>query len=400
MSGRDRSGKSGVHLNAGLMVLFVVMVFSTAGAIHYQTPMLGRMAAEFGASPAAIGWVATLSFGGFLAGTVLLVPLGDCYDKRNLILVQMGGLVVALLAMAAAPTLPLLAAAAFIVGICCSVSQHVTPIASELAAPHVRGRTVGTVLSGVFVGILFARLAGGLVAELTNWRWMYVFAAAMVLLMWFAVYARLPSAPPKTDLSYADLVRSMAQLWRAHPPMRRASVIQFLLGIGYGGFWATLAGMLVLLHGLGPGAAGLMAIPGAAGILVSRPAGRWMDRAGAAPVVIAGVFGMIAAFAVLSLATFWVGAVIVGAVLLDCGLSAAMVANQTLVIESNPAARSRASTIFSAHIWGGNAVGALLASLALAHAGWLAVCAISLGAAAVALIIGWRDLARPGGTSV
>ena len=382
------------------MVLFVVMVFSTAGAIHYQTPMLGRMAAEFGASPAAIGWVATLSFGGFLAGTVLLVPLGDCYDKRTLILVQMGGLVAALLAMAAAPTLLLLAAAAFVVGICCSVSQHVTPIASELAAPQVRGRTVGTVLSGVFVGILFARLAGGLVAQVANWRWMYVFAATMVLLMWCAVYARLPSAPPKARLGYADLVRSIAQLWRAHPSIRRASVIQFLLGIGYGGFWATLAGMLVLLHGLGPGTAGLMAIPGAAGILVSRPAGRWMDRAGAAPVVIAGVCGMIGAFAVLSLASLWVGSVVIGAILLDCGLRAAMVANQTMVIESNPAARSRASTIFSAHIWGGNAVGAFLASLALAHAGWLAVCAISLGAAAVALLIGWRDVARPGGTPV
>jgi hypothetical protein len=37
------------------MALFAITLVAGAGTIHYQTPMLGAMAAEFGASPAEIG---------------------------------------------------------------------------------------------------------------------------------------------------------------------------------------------------------------------------------------------------------------------------------------------------------------------------------------------------------
>jgi len=103
-----------------MMILLAVSVFAGAGTIHYQTPMLGAFAAEFNVDAAAAGWVATLTFGGFLTGTIFLVPLGDRFDKRRLILGELALLIVALLAMAAAPSLapslmatrPTLAAAA------------------------------------------------------------------------------------------------------------------------------------------------------------------------------------------------------------------------------------------------------------------------------------------------
>jgi len=377
-------------IGTGLMALMVTAVFSTAGAIHYQTPMLAQMAAEFQASQAQIGWVATLSFGGFFLGTLLLVPLGDCFDKRRLVLAQMSGVMVSLLAMAAAPSLITLALAAFMVGACSSVSHQVISLASELAPPEVRGQTVGTILSGVFIGILFARLTGGLVASHFNWRLMYLIAAGMVLVMIMAVFARLPASPPKAPPRLARLFASMWRLWLDHARIRRAATIQFLIGVGYGGFWATLAAMLLQLHGLGPTAAGLMAIPGAAGILVSRAAGRWTDRSGAAPVVMAASLGVIVAFAVLAFASLSVVAVVIGAILLDAGLRAAMVANQTLVIGISPEARGRASTVLMVHVWGGNAVGAWMASVALTGFGWLAVCGLCFAAAALALMIASR----------
>src|SRR5207249_5913099 len=69
-------------LGRGLMILLAVSAFAVAGTIHYQTPMLAAFAAEFGADPAAAGWVATLSFGGFLLGTILFVPRRDPEGTR------------------------------------------------------------------------------------------------------------------------------------------------------------------------------------------------------------------------------------------------------------------------------------------------------------------------------
>jgi len=377
-------------LDRKLMVLLAVSVFAGAGTIHYQTPMLAAFAEEFHADAAAVGWVATLTFGGFLAGTFFLVPLGDRFDKRRLILTEIAVLIVALLAMAAAPTLPTLIAASFVVGLTSGFAQLVIPLTAELAPPEKRGRVMGTLLACLFLGILFGRLAGGLIAQFLGWRWTYVAAAVMLLSLAPALVLWLPSMPSRTQLGYARLIRSLFGFLRDNATLRRASTIQFLLGISYGAFWATVAPMMLALHGFGPAQTGLLAIPGAAGILMSQPAGRWSDRYGAFPIVTAGVCLVLAAYVVLAFAPLWVGAVIVGAALLDTGLRSAMVANQTRITAVAPDARSRFNTVFGAHIWGGNAVGAFLASTALAHWGWLAVCVIAVSASCVALLVQWR----------
>ncbi len=379
--------ESGPRSSRGLMALLAVFMFSVAGTIHFQTPMLPEFAREFGASATEVGWVPTLSFAGFLSGTLFISPLGDSLDKRRLILGKLVCLGVAMLAMAAAPTLPVLAAAGFVAGIAASLSQDVVPLVAELAAPGARGRAVGTVLSGLFLGILFGRLGGGFVAANLGWRWMYVISAAMIVAILPAIVAWVPSVPAKTRLAYAALMRSLLRLVRDRADLRRASAVQFLLGCCYGGFWATLALMLAAVHGLGPAYAGLMGIPGAAGILVARPAGRWMDRKGVTPVVTTGICLVMAAYLTFSLGLATLAAIIAGAVLLDAGLRAAMVANQAFVTGADPETRSRSNTIFAVHGWGGYATGAFVASIAWTNGGWLAVCACGLGASVAALAV-------------
>ncbi len=270
------------------MILLAVSVFAGAGTIHYQTPMLGAFAVEFNVDAAAAGWVATLTFGGFLAGTIFLVPLGDRFDKRRLILAELSVLIVALLAMAAAPSLATLAVASLVVGITAGFAQLIIPLTAELAPPETRGRVMGALLACLFLGILFGRVAGGLIAHFLGWRWTYVGAAVMLLALAPALVLWLPSMPTKTRLGYGLLLRSLFEFLRDNATLRRASTIQFLLGISYGGFWATVAPMMLALHGFGPAQTGLLAIPGAAGILVSQPAGRWTDRRGAFPIVTGG----------------------------------------------------------------------------------------------------------------
>jgi predicted MFS family arabinose efflux permease len=369
------------------MALLTVTCFATAGTIHFQTPILPEFAREFGASAAEVGWVATASFGGFLAGTLFLAPLGDSFDKRRLVLIQLACLIVAMLGMAAAQTLPVLVGAALLVGICASISQHVLPLVGELAAPGERGRAIGTVMSGLFLGILFGRVGGGFVTAYLGWRWTYVASAVMLAALAPALLARLPSAPAKTRHAYGALMGSLARLVRERPDLRRASAIQYLIGICYGGFWATLAPMLVALHGLGPAAAGLFGIPGAAGVLVARPAGRWADRVGVRPVVTTGICLVMAAYATFAFGAIAIAAIVVGAMLQDSGLRAAMVANQALVTTADPATRSRSNTIFAIHVWGGNATGAFIASTAWAYAGWLGVCASGMTASLLALVV-------------
>ena len=370
-----------------LIALLIVSAFIVAGGIHYQTPMLAAIAAEFQADAATTGWIPTLSFGGLLVGILFLVPLGDRFDKRGLVLCKIVVLALAQIMMAAAPSIAVLAAGSLVTGICSSLMQNFIAITAETAHPDRRGRALGTQLTSMFSGILFARIFGGLIAEHIGWRYAYVLSAGMLLVIIPVLWARLPNTRPTSKASYRDLLGSLFKLLRAHAGIRRAAAIQFMFGICYGGFWAVAAPMLAALHRVGPAEAGFMGIPGAAGIFVARPAGRWTDRAGVMPVVLTGICSMMAAWVAMGFGAWSIIAVVIGAILLDCGLRAAMVANQTLVNSAVPDSRARANTLFGMHVWSGNAVGAYLMSWTFAHHGWLAVCGVAMTASIIALLI-------------
>ena len=375
-----------------LILLLIVAAFIVAGGIHYQTPMLAAIAADFGADAATTGWIPTLSFGGLMLGIVLSVPLGDRVDKRGLVLIKTVVLLIAQAVMAAAPSIWVLAAGSLVTGFCSSLLQHYIAITAEIAKPEERGRALGTQLTAMFSGILFARIAGGMIANEFGWRMSYALSATMLLIILPVVWARLPNTKPTSRASYGALLVSLYRLYREQGGIRRAATIQFMFGICYGGFWAVAAPMLALLHHVGPTAAGLMGIPGAAGITISRAAGRWTDRIGLRPVVLAGICSMLAAWIAMSFGVWWIAAIVVGAMLLDLGLRAAMVANQTLINSAVPDSRSRANTVFALHVWSGNAAGAFLMSWMLARYGWLAVCAVAMTASIVAMLVHLRVL--------
>ena len=370
-----------------LIALLIVSSFIVAGGIHYQTPMLAAISAEFGADAATTGWIPTLSFGGLMIGIVLFVPLGDRVDKRGLVLAKVTVLMIAQAVMAAAPSIWVLAAGSLVTGLCSSLLQHFIAITAENANPAQRGRALGTQLTAMFSGILFARIVGGLIANEFGWRASYMLSAAMLLVIIPVLWARLPHTKPTSQAAYGALIGSLYQLYREQGGIRRAATIQFMFGICYGGFWAVAAPMLALLHHVGPTAAGLMGIPGAAGITISRAAGRWTDRIGLRPVVLAGICSMLAAWVAMSFGVWWIAAIVVGAMLLDLGLRAAMVANQTLINSAVPDSRSRANTVFALHVWTGNAAGAFLMSWMFAHHGWLAVCGVAMTASVVAMLV-------------
>src|SRR5919205_1441191 len=136
--------------------------------------MLAAIAEDFHVDAATTGWIPTLSFGGLLVGIVLFVPLGDRVDKRALVLCKIVVMTVAQALMAVAPSIAVLAAGSLVTGICSSLMQHFIAITAEVAHPNHRGRALGTQLTAMFSGILFARIVGGLIATYFGWRYSYM----------------------------------------------------------------------------------------------------------------------------------------------------------------------------------------------------------------------------------
>jgi MFS family permease len=259
---------------------------------------------------------------------------------------------------AAAPSITVLAGASLLTGFCSPLLQNFVAIIAEIAPPNRRGRALGTQLTAMFSGILFARIAGGLMATHAGWRYGYVLSAGMLLAITAVLWARLPSTRPTSRASYGALMMSTWQLLRAHGGIRRAAAIQFMFGICYGGFWAVAAPMLAALHRVGPTGAGMIGIPGSAGILVARSAGRWTDRVGVMPVVLVGICSMLAAW--IAMGGWRVVPRRRGAgrdiarLRLAHGDGRQPDADQ---LGGAGLPSQRANTLFGLHVWGGNACG-------------------------------------------
>ena len=355
--------------------------------IYYNQPLLALLVGEFGERAAL--WVPTASLVGYGLGILGLVPLGDSLSRRSLIIGQTLGLAVALLAAALSPTLTTLVLASLVIGVLASAAQQAVPFAAELAPDASRGRMVGQVMTGLLTGILLARTASGLVGAQYGWRAVFFAASAVAVGMAAVAAATLPGPAQTRPLRYRALMLSILHLVRTQPALRRASLSQGLLFGSFNAFWATLA-LLVEAppFDLTAAGAGLFGVIGVAGACVAPLSGRFTDRHGARPMVVIGAGLVVASFAVLWIGGTWsLVAVGLGVLLIDIGLNAALIANQTRVYALVPSARGRINTVLFTVMFVFGALGAFAGSQAFLVAGWSGVCAVGIALAGAGFLV-------------
>ncbi|WP_315134739.1 MFS transporter [Achromobacter marplatensis] len=390
------SRTSSTTLSRGLVLLLAVGAGLSVASLYYSQPMLGVLGADIHASAETLGWIPTLTQLGYAFGILMLAPLGDRHDRKNIILIKAAVLSLALLSAAVSPSIGVLLAASFVVGLSATLAQDIVPAAAHLAPAEARGKIVGTVMTGLLLGILLSRVVSGFVAEQFGWRAMFVAAAVTIVALGVALSRGLPRFVPSTQLAYRALLGSLATLWRQHPGLRRAAMAQGLLSLGFSAFWSTLA---VMLHGapfhLGAGAAGAFGLAGAAGALAAPLAGRVADTRGPMAVASLGAGLTMMSFAAMLFlpllsphAALWL--IAGSAVGFDLGIQTSLIAHQSIVYGIDPAARSRLNAILMTGVFIGMAAGGALGSLALAHWGWTGVTLVAASAAAVALALRLR----------
>lgn len=371
----------------GLVLTMAAGAGVAVANIYYNQPMLGLI--EHDLPGGFAGLVPTATQFGYALGLLLLVPLGDLFERRRIIVIQFVILAVALVAAALAPNAVAIVIASLAVGAASTVAQQIVPLAAHLSAPDKRGATVGMVMSGVLGGILLSRTLAGVVATHAGWREMFWLGVPMALAMAALLSARLPHSQPDGRLGYGALLRSLAHLWREHPALRLAAITQALLFAAFTTFWTILALRLQSApYHMGADVAGLFGIVGAVGILVAPLAGKIADKRGPRRVIMLGALLTLVSWAVFGL---WqsIAGLVVGVIVLDFAVQSALVSNQHIIYTLQPEARARLNTIFMGSMFLGGAAGSAAATSIWASGGWNALSvfgmALSLGAVLIQL---------------
>lgn len=372
--------------------------FSVA-SIYYSQPLLPLMGSDLHLTVNGMGLVPTLTQAGYALGILFLLPLGDRHDRRRLILLKSVALAILLLACSLTSNLPSLLLVSLMLGMAATMAQDIVPAAAILAPAGKQGKMVGTVMTGLLLGILLSRTVSGFVGAAFGWRVMYQLAAVSIALIGVLMWSVLPRFATHSTLSYPALMKLMAHLWQRYPALRRAAFAQGFLSIAFSAFWSTLAVMLLEKYQLGSAVAGTFGIAGAAGALAAPLAGGLADKVGAEKVTQLGAGLVTLSFALMFLLPALpphaqLVLIALSAVGFDLGLQSSLVAHQNLVYGLEPQARGRLNALLFTGVFIGMAVGSALGSKLYSVASWQGVVVLATLSGFIALIIRLVDARR------
>jgi predicted MFS family arabinose efflux permease len=258
---------------------------------------------------------------------------------------------------------------------------------------------VGTVMSGLLLGILLGRTAAGVIADLAGWRAVYVVAAGVTLPVAAWLSRVLPAEGKRPSLPYGALLRSIGMLVRTQPVLRRRCLYGALSFSAFSVFWTSAAFLLARPpYRYGDAVIGLFGLVGAAGALCASVAGRLADAGRTRAATGAFAATIAAAYGLLALGRGSLPALIAGVVVLDVGCQGLHVINQSVVYGLAAGAHSRINSAYMTCFFLGGAAGSAASAALYGAAGWTGVCLLgaALGLAAVGLWMGERGEAPSG----
>jgi predicted MFS family arabinose efflux permease len=356
----------------------VFLLASACGLIvanlYYSQPLVGPISQDTGISTGLSGLIVTMTQLGYAAGLLFLVPLSDLLENRRLAVTT---LIVAILGLVAAPLATnfyMFYASAILIGVGSVAAQILVPLSAHLAPANERGKIVGNVMSGLLLGIMFARPTASLITGFFGWKAVFFLSAAIMGILLILLSFLLPKRNPEPNDSYPAIVRSLWYLFRKTPVLRRRALYQAALFGSFSLFWTVVPLYLSQHFQLTQKEIAIFGFAGVAGAVAAPIAGRMADRGwtkkltGAAFVIAAFSFAL--THVLQSNLTVSLFLFCIAAILLDMSVSGNLILGQQAIYGLGDEIRGRVNGLFMAVFFVGGAAGSALGGWSYAHGNW------------------------------
>ena len=370
-----------------LLMMAIIAGFTVANC-YYNQPLLEMIKGDLGINEQSANLITVITQIGYALGLFFLIPMGDLYSRRRVIIANMSLAALMAIAIALAGNIYVIWGASLILGACSVVPQFFIPIAGQFSEPKNKSRNMGFILSGLLTGILASRVVSGYIGDWLGWREMFVIAACLMVVCMGITLKMLPSMKRNFVGSYRGLMITVAEIFLYHPRIRLYSI---RAAFGFGSMmaiWSCLAFHLAQPPFMaGSEMVGMLGICGIVGAVVASGMGKLIPRYGIRKFSLAGAILQIAAWSIANVMdTTYIG-LIVAIILVDVGLQCQQLSNQSGCIQEIPEAANRANTIFMTTYFIGGSLGTFCSGLAWIHLGWLGVCLVGIIFALISLSI-------------
>ncbi|MCE2706185.1 MAG: MFS transporter [Proteobacteria bacterium] len=359
----------------------------TVASNYYAQPLLNSIGAQFGLPITTAGSIVTVAQFSYAIGLILLVPLGDMVERKTLIVIMTILSACGLLITAFASNIFFVIFGTAIAGVLSVMAQIMIPFASDLALAHERGKVVGTIMSGLLMGILLARTAAGFLADLGSWRTVYWVAATLMFAMAYALWLALPRFKTPITQNYLRILTSIFYLYRDEPLFRARSMLGAILFASFSLFWTSLTFLLTNPpYEYSTTVIGLFGLAGIAGAYAAKKFGSLADLGYGNRTTVVGLLLLLISWIPVALGQNSIITLLIGVVMLDLAIQGVHVTNLSAIYRLNSGARSRlTSGIMTANFIGASA-GSIISSWVFVNNGWYGICLVGVAMAVVALI--------------
>ena len=380
--------KENKGIERSLLLTMAVIAGLTVANCYYNQPLLEMIRHDMGVSQHEANLITVVTQIGYALGLCFLIPIGDLYSRRRIIVINMSVAAVMAVFIAFSQRVWIVWGASLLLGACSVIPQFFIPIAGQYSEKKNKGRNMGIVLSGLLTGILASRVISGYVGEWLGWREMFIIAALIMIVCLILTLKIMPQIDCNYVGTYRGLMKSVFHIVANNARIRLYAIRAAFSFGSMMAIWSCLAFRLAQAPFFsGSEMVGTLGMCGIAGALAASGLGKLVNQWGIRKLSLYGACLQLVAWTTAYLFGDTYMGLIVAIILVDIGLQCLQLSNQSGCIQEMPEASNRANTIFMTTYFIGGSFGTYCAGLAWTHEGWMGVCAVGAVLAAISLSI-------------
>lgn len=380
--------KENKGIERSLLLTMAVIAGLTVANCYYNQPLLEMIRHDMGVSQHEANLITVVTQIGYALGLCFLIPMGDLYSRRRIIVINMSVAAVMAVFIAFSQRVWIVWGASLLLGACSVIPQFFIPIAGQYSEKKNKGRNMGIVLSGLLTGILASRVVSGYVGEWLGWREMFIIAALIMIVCLILTLKIMPQIDSNYVGTYRGLMKSVFHIVASNARIRLYAIRAAFSFGSMMAIWSCLAFRLAQAPFFsGSEMVGTLGMCGIAGALAASGLGKLVNQWGIRKLSLYGACLQLVAWTTAYIFGDTYMGLIVAIILVDIGLQCLQLSNQSGCIQEMPEASNRANTIFMTTYFIGGSFGTYCAGLAWTHEGWMGVCAVGAVLAAISLSI-------------
>lgn len=366
-----------------ITLLAIICGFISAN-MYYVQPLIPIIQQDLSVTYEEASMLYSLSLTGNALSLIFIIPLGDFVSKKKLIENLLLVAVISLGVFYYSQNIAFLNIMAITIGV---GSSAIPLIIASLSSFGKKGiNSIGVIMSGVMLGILFSRFISSIMSALWGWKTIYMLSMVVMFFSYLFIHIYYPELKVvNKKQQYQYIIRYNLKGFIVNENIRYYSLSGFFIMSVFSSYWTNVSSYLADTLTYDQISIGIFSLTGVAGALAAMTSNTLLNKTGNNNRIVFRF--MTLTLVVLLFSPNTISIIIPGALLIDAEIQLAHINNQKMLFSLSPGSESRAASCYMTAFVIGGAFGGSVSSHLYYYFNWSGVLAFCLFSSLICITI-------------